>query len=123
MVGPRAVPGLHVQPLRAATWIGENTFEGASLRLEDFDPDCSPARFVFDRGAERLTVDLHFHGSLVPGRRSGALLLPKGRLALVSKLRALALGQDFLEVDLEVSTEGVTVKKLPLFEWRFRRRP
>ncbi|MDX2010109.1 MAG: hypothetical protein SFW67_07965 [Myxococcaceae bacterium] len=122
MQGQRVVPGLHLQPLRAATWVGEGTFEGAALRLEDFDPDCSPARFVLDRGAERLTVDLHFHGSLVPGKRSGALLLPKGRLPLLAKLRALALGQDFLEVDVEVSPDAVVVKKAPLVEWRFRRR-
>lgn len=123
MAGRRAIPGLHVQPLRATTWTGEGVFDGASLRLEAFDPDCSPAQLVLERGKERLTVDLHFHGSLQPGRLQGAVLLPKGRLSLLAKLRALALGQDFLEVDLEVSSALVVVKKAPLIEWRFRRRP
>jgi hypothetical protein len=122
MQGQRVVPGLHLQPLRATTWVGEGTFEGAALRLEEFDPDCSPARFVLDRGTERLTVDLHFHGSLLPGKLAGALLLPKGRLPLLTKLRALALDQDFLEVDVEVVADAVVVKRAPLVEWRFRRR-
>lgn len=134
--GPALLASPPTQPSRASTWKTDATFSGATLRLEDFDPDCSPATLVFEKGQEVLRLPLHFHGGLEVEKTerdlSGAVLLPKTRQRLAVALKLLATGQSELHVELDVTSDEVVIKSRPLrnaipvnglaFEWRFTRR-
>jgi hypothetical protein len=121
MTGPALAGAPPVQPSRASTWKSDATFSGASLRLEGFDPDCSPATLVLEKGDEVLRLPLHFHGGLKVGSRKGAVLLPKRRDRLTLALRVLASGQSALPVELDVGDDEVVVGSGLVFEWRFTR--
>ncbi len=136
-LGGQAVAGASPkQPAREATWNTDATFTGASIRLENFDPDCSPATLVFEKDNEVLRLPLHFHGGLEFEKTerdlSGAVLLPKTRQRIALALKLLATGQSELHVELDVKRDEVIIKSRPLrnaipinglaFEWRFTRR-
>lgn len=109
--------------------LGEGTgLPGATVRLQDFNPLCSPALFEVIAGAEKLSLPLHFHGGLLvvnlPGVKTyrGALLLPPGKTPWLSRLRAVGLSGSHLDVTVEVSEKEVSVKRLPLLNVTFKRR-
>lgn len=106
-----------------ATLVAHEGWRGATGTLTQFNPDCSPATLVLETKHERLTLPLHFHGGLSSEteHRSlrGALLLPRQRTPLVRRLRSMAMGLDHLEVKLEVTADGVLLRRLPFLDLRF----
>lgn len=135
LTGPALLASPPTQPSRASTWKTDASYAGASIRLEDFDPDCSPATLVFEKDKEVLRLPLHFHGGLEFEKTerdlSGAVLLPRSRQRLAIALKLLATGQSELHVELDVRRDEVVIKSRPLrnaipinglaFEWRFTR--
>lgn len=126
LVGPKVSGAPPTQPSRASRWTSSVPFTGAEVVLEDFDAGCSPAALVFVTKNDRLKVPLHFHGGLglQKGERklSGALLLPTGRQPVLTALRALALGQTVLPVELE-ATQGAVSLGLATINWSFTPAP
>lgn len=111
-----------LSPPRDVVLGATNPWPGTRISLEDWNPDCEPARLRIEAGAEVLSLALPFHDGLERGGRyEGALLLPPGQTPWLKKLRVLALGRAHLEVELEVTKEEVHLLHLPLIDLRFTR--
>jgi hypothetical protein len=109
-------------PPRDVLLTASNPWPGTRITLEDWNPDCDPARLRIEAGAEVLSLPLPFHdGFERGGRYDGALLLPPGKTAWLNKLRVLALGGSHLDVALEVTKDEVHLLRLPLIDLRFPR--
>ncbi|MER2563907.1 MAG: hypothetical protein ABTQ32_24465 [Myxococcaceae bacterium] len=144
LTGAALVATPPTQPSRETTWTTDATYAQAKLRLENFDPDCSPATLVLEGQDEVLRLPLHFHGGLEFEKAerdlSGVVLMPQTSRPkkpwrprrLTSAMRLLATGQPTLNVELDVKPDEVVIKSRPLrnaiplngmaFEWRFKRR-
>lgn len=111
-----------MSPPRDVVLLASNPWPGTRISLEDWNPDCEPARLHVESAGEVLSLALPFHDGLeLGGRYEGAILLPAGKTPWLSKLRVLALGRAHLDVKIEVTKEEVHLLKLPLIDLRFPR--
>ena len=99
---------------RPGTTLAGALWQGATTRLEQFDPLCPPAQVVVERDGERVTLALWMRENLerLPRGRelSGALLFPpSARGALANDVRAL-LGDTLVEVKVDIDERRVTVR-------------
>lgn len=111
-----ALPAVPVPPrgARRTKTLAGATWQGASTRLQQFDPVCPPAEVVVERDDERVVLELWMRENLerLPKGRdlSGALVLPAAaRGALATDLRAL-LGDTTVEVRIDIDDRRVTVR-------------
>ena len=100
-------------PRRGMTLAGA-LWQGATTRIEQFDPLCPPAQVIVERDDERVTLELWTRENLdhlVRGREmSGALLFPSSaRGALANDVRAL-LGDTMVEVKIDIDERRITVR-------------
>lgn len=118
--GPWAEGAPSAGPSRDVVLTARNPWPGTRISLEDWNPECEPARLRIEAGKELLDLSLPFHDGLeLGGRYQGALLLPAGKSPWLHKLRVLALGRSHLEVELVVTKDEVHVLHLPLIDLRF----
>ncbi|MFO0599707.1 MAG: hypothetical protein U0228_30650 [Myxococcaceae bacterium] len=115
-----------LMPLMDQRLVAREPFPGTKVALSQWNALCPPAVLELDAQGESLRLPLPFHYGLTQGTEDdrqlrGALLLPKGSTPWLKKLRALAAGQDFLEVDVSVNADEVRVTRLPGVDLHFPR--